>query len=216
MEERNSRYELQTSRNGLSVPVINGVFLHSIYNPIKEANTFALGHKSNLIANNKALVLGLGFGYHIEEIAKILNQHHKNYQIVIIEPNEQLVFDFNAKRRFEDQRISIISGEISEIFSMKSVVEFLKNRPSIIRHESSFALEKEYYTNFLSYKAPTHFDSMRGVLTDTTMSMFDTTRDESIDQQVNRIISSGTIVNRQDYLMMAFNEVIASDNQGMK
>ena len=31
MDERNSKYELQASRNGLTVPVINGVYLHSIY-----------------------------------------------------------------------------------------------------------------------------------------------------------------------------------------
>ena len=40
--------ELQSSRNGLSIPVINGVYLHSMYNPQKEAQAFAEKHEATL------------------------------------------------------------------------------------------------------------------------------------------------------------------------
>jgi hypothetical protein len=45
MEERKKQYEIKTSRNGLTVPVVNGIHLHSIYNPIKEAEAFATSFK---------------------------------------------------------------------------------------------------------------------------------------------------------------------------
>jgi spermidine synthase len=108
MDERNSQYKLEASRNGLTVPVINDVYLHSIYNPVIEAQTFAKTQEKSLKIKKHVLILGLGFGYHVEEIARIASQYHSDYQIVILEPNKRLVDDFINTRNFEDSKIKII------------------------------------------------------------------------------------------------------------
>ena len=105
MEERNNQYEFKTSRNGLKVPVIKGIHLHSIYNPIKEAEAFAQGYEDTIKAKNKILILGLGFGYHIEEVAKLLNQYHEKYEVIVLEPNSKLVEEFNGTSRTTNSSI---------------------------------------------------------------------------------------------------------------
>ena len=52
MEESNRQCEFKVSRNGLTVPVVRGVHLHSIYNPMKEAEAFAQGYEDILEEKN--------------------------------------------------------------------------------------------------------------------------------------------------------------------
>ena len=155
MDERNSNYQLTTSRNGLTVPVINGIYLHSVYNPTKEAEAFTKGYETVLKQKNHVLVFGLGFGYHIEQIAKKLFTEHSDYEIVILETSKKLIEDFNTTRPFEDRRISIkFASSIEELFNDWQFVQFLMKKPAIIKHDASFGLSRDFYTQFLSYQAP--------------------------------------------------------------
>lgn len=217
MDERNSQYEFQPSRNGLTVPVINGVYLHSIYNPIKEAEAFAKGHEQNLIIKNKVLVLGLGFGYHIEEIAKILNTHHKTFEIVILEPNQKLVEDFIDTRNFEDSNIKIISkSKVKDLFEDWQFIEFLMQRPCIIKHDTSFILEKDFYTRFLGYQASKEIFHFKNLLTEDSKKLFTAREARTVDSYIENIRHSGMIKNQNEFFLMAFNEVIQNNTKGVR
>ena len=215
MDERNSQYELQRSRNGLTVPVMNGVYLHSIYNPVKEAEAFIDGHAETLKYKNKVLVLGLGFGYHVEEIARHLNSHHGDYEIIILEPNQRLIDDFISTRKFEDTNIKIIFKEkIKDLFTDWNFVSYLMNKPCIIKHDASFILNKDYFTKFLAYQAPKDILNYKSILTEKSQSIFNENLGQNLDSYVQGIKESGKKLERNDFLLLALEEIKNLNYQG--
>lgn len=215
MDERNSLYELQQSRNGLTVPVINNVYLHSIYNPQKEAESFAETHLKNLKFKNHVLILGLGFGYHVEKIAAAMKSFHENYQIYVIEPNEKLVNDFQEYKGFEDKNIQIIqTTKTKDLFGKLSFINFLMNKPCILKHDPSFILEKEFFSSFLSYTAPTDFINYKSLLTDRSKMLFENAEARSFHTRVEEIKSTRKIVESRDFLTLALNEIKSINTQG--
>ncbi len=215
MDERNSKYELQAARNGLTVPVINGVYLHSIYNPTKEAEAFGITNEKALAQKNKVLILGLGFGYHIEEAAKIMSQQHKTYEIVILEPNKKLVEDFVSTRNFEDKNINIICMDnVKNLFENLEFVKFLMEKPSIVKHDTSFILEKNFYTSFLAYQAPTNVSSYHRLLNANSRHLIDENAEKNFNQVIKDISSSGKVSSQSQYLLLTLNEIANTTIQG--
>jgi hypothetical protein len=149
-------YVIKTSKSGHKIPVINDVHIHSIYNPLKEAENFISANEKLLKSNNSVLLLGLGFGYHLNLIAKVLRQHHKtNYKIVVIEPFSKIVEDCKKYTNTDFSNVEVYSeGPIDEIYKNNKVIHFLTNRPSVLAHPASFNLYKDYFKHFLTYKAP--------------------------------------------------------------
>lgn len=208
MEERNSQYELQPSRNGLTVPVINGVYLHSIYNPVKEAEAFAKTNERNIKLKKNILILGLGFGYHVEEIAKLARIFHKEYNIVVLEPNERLVDDFINTKNFVDENIHVLNNDnIKDLFNTEEFVNFLMTKPCIIKHDTSFVLEKEFYSKFLAYQAPTDVVHYKNLLSEGSKDLIKDRDERSLAAMFSGIQESGRLSGQEDYFLMAFNEL---------
>lgn len=80
------------SKDGSEVPVLNDVSLHSTYYPIKEAADSLNGFNPD--SGSVAVVLGLGFGYHVRHILERLDN-----AVVVIEPRMDL---FRAFMEHED------------------------------------------------------------------------------------------------------------------
>lgn len=147
-------YEIKTARTGEMIPVINDVFLHSIHNPAKEAEIFVQKYTDKIRENNQFLILGLGFGYHVQEFLKFVRLCQTQYTVYIIEPNEKLVHDVNIHLPINDSNVKIMKGrDIEKIFTNERFISFLMNKPVLIKHDPSFQLERVFYTNFLTYKA---------------------------------------------------------------
>lgn len=162
MEERISQYQLVKSKSGLTVPLVNDIYLHSMYSPAKEAEGFAKLHEEALRRKKNVIILGLGFGYHIEEVAKTLNSFHQDYRIIVIEPNEKLFHDFIEKRPFEDKKIMpLFTNDPESLFLREDFIEFLLTSPAILKHDTSFMLNQKFFTNFLQYKASTSLAQLR-------------------------------------------------------
>lgn len=214
MEESNRQCEFKVSRNGLTVPVVRGVHLHSIYNPMKEAEAFAQGYEDVLQEKNHILVLGLGFGYHIEQLAKILNQNHNDYKIIIIEPNRDIVHEFFAKRPFEDTNIQVLSPKtVHGLFEDKEFVEFLRTKPAIIKHDTSFTLEKDFYIQLLKFQAPTHVNKYYHLLNETAQNYFEDFIEEdlTLSDVTEGIKTKYGIRNKFDYALLALEEIANTD-----
>lgn len=210
MEESNQNYEIKVSRNGLSVPVVNGIHLHSIYNPVKEAEAFAQGHSEVIKQKNNILILGLGYGYHIEQVAKLANQSHSEYKIFIIEPNTDLAVDFNTNRPFEDKNIIIFSAkEAHKLFEDLEFVNFLKTKPAIIKHDTSFGIEKEFYVEFLKYQAPRELRRYAYMLSETSKAICGSymESDRPISGIAEDIQTKDGIQSDNDFLILALDEI---------
>ena len=154
MEELNATIELKQSRTGHSVPVVDGVHLHSIYNPEKEAQAFATNYEDSIKKKPYILILGLGFGYHCEEVANLAAKYHENYRIIVIEPNKELVQMHNHAGGFSNPNIEVLHAcDVNDLYNSIEFVMFLSRRPAILRHETSFNLSKDFYRRFLTFKA---------------------------------------------------------------
>lgn len=214
MDERNSQYRLEVSRNGLTVPVINDVYLHSSYNPEKEAESFAKSQETGLKTKKNVLILGLGFGYHVEEISKITKQFHSEYKIIVLEPNKRLVDDFINSKNFEDKNIQVVcTSSTKELFGNWDFIQFLMNKPCIIKHDASFIIEKDFYSNFLSYQASKDLYNIRSLSNQSTSQLLENTQSASLSSKIDRIKEEG-MKNRNDFFLMAFNEISNLNNQG--
>lgn len=146
----NSLFSLEETRNGYKTIKVNGIYLHSKYDPIKEATSFVNSNLSEEESPSGYLVLGLGLGYHIAELA---NRTEK--RIIVLESNKNLCNLANDICGIEKyKRVRVISNiDIDELFFDPDFVEFLSERPKTIVHPSSFKADTRFYQNFLSYRS---------------------------------------------------------------
>ena len=151
-----SSYEIKTSKTGLQVPVVDDIHLHSIYDPVKEAEGFIKKNQQTLTKNNNILFLGMGFGYHIDLACKILHKLHQgHYSVLVVEPNKKTARDcFKLRKNKETNVITFIGESIESLYLDRSFISFLLKRPSIISHPASFNLYKDYFEQFLTYHSP--------------------------------------------------------------
>lgn len=206
MDELTIKFEVKTSRNDLPIPVINGIHLHSIYNPIKEAEAFVDKHQEVLKHNNNFLILGLGFGYHIEEI--IRTSQNKINQIIVIEPNQELVQSYFQNRTLPKNVEIKCYQDVESYFYDYHFIQFLIQRPSIIKHDTSFNLERNFYTKLLSFHCPENIDSYYSILSKTWKEYFkEVSQNISLTTFTDNIKKQPSISNKNDYLLLCLAEI---------
>ena len=204
--------ELQSSRNGLSIPVINGVYLHSVYNPQKEAEAFVEKNENIINRKNNLIILGLGFGYHIEQVAKKLNESGE-YKIIVIEPNKELVNLFEETRPFYDSNIQIVSYEtIEEYYLDRNFSNFLSQKPGIIKLDTAFNLNKEFYKSFLTFKAQTELSAYRTSLSENSCNLLGH-RGDSLFNITREIKNQRVVSSKKDYLILALSELAKNSQE---
>jgi hypothetical protein len=157
-----SDIEFRISKTGHLVPIVDQVFLHSIYDPIKEAEVFAESNASEIENNPCHLILGLGFAYHAFKVLEKLKSLHGNKaQVIVIEANSKLVDRFisYAKDKNINVEFNIFTGDVSAIYSNDIFLKFLLKRPQVLVHRTSFQKDKDYYQQLLKYHAPQTIES---------------------------------------------------------
>lgn len=157
-----SSYEIKTSRTEQKVPVVNGVHLHSIYNPFKEAENFVNGNLETLRSKNEVLILGLGFGYHVNyTIEKLTEIHGNNFRVIVIEPNHQVHQDCLELDLLNKKNVLVYSGfTANELYRDLDLIHFLLRKPAMLAHPASFNLYQVYFKNFLTFEAPTTLEDI--------------------------------------------------------
>lgn len=152
-----SSYEVKTSRTEQKVPVVNGVHLHSIYNPFKEAENLIQNNLESIKSKNEVLVLGLGFAYHVNYlIEKMTEFHGNNFKIVVIEPNHDVHQDCLKLDLINKKNVLVYSGfTANELYSDLDLIHFLLRKPAMLAHPASFNLYQMYFKTFLTFEAPT-------------------------------------------------------------
>ncbi len=162
MAQSNS-LEIIHSKTGHPIPVVDGVFLHSEYDPVKEAKKFATSLIPHIKRNNRLVVFGLGLGYHIDEIINIMTLHHgANISLAVIEPNRNLVIEYLRHRHVNKGIVKIYCKEtVEELFTSKELTAFMADSPGIIRHTPSCNLTPSFYEEVLDFISPQDLKSTR-------------------------------------------------------
>jgi hypothetical protein len=157
-----SSFDIKTSRTEQKVPVVNGVHLHSIYNPFKEAENLINSNLESLKNKNEVLILGLGFGYHVNyAIEKLTEMHGNNFKIIVIEPNSKVYEACLSLDLLNKKNVLVYSGFTSnELYSDLDLIHFLLRKPAMIAHPASFNLYQLYFKEFLTFEAPTKIEDI--------------------------------------------------------
>ena len=214
MEKNNLKYRVVTSKTDLLVPQIDGIYLHSMYDPEKEAAGFARIHERTLKSKKNIIVLGLGFGYHIDAIAETMARHHTKFKVIVLEPNSELYADFHNKRGFKSANIlAIHTKNIDSLFQREDFIEFLLTRPAIIKHDASFSLEKEFFSGLLQHQASEKIKSLVDISKHGHHFFNALDSENSIETEMNSWQSRGLTFTKQQRLLLAFNEILRENTE---
>jgi hypothetical protein len=208
-------YEIKTSRTEQKVPVVNGVHLHSIYNPAKEAENLVTAQIESLKTKNEVLILGLGFAYHVNAIIDKLSEFHgDDFKIIVIEPNVQVYDECVKLNLLHKKNIVIYSGFTStELFSDLDLIHFLLKKPAMIAHPASFNLYQNYFKKVLTFEAPQDIGSIQDFIESPEIKKYLDGFDQSqtFEDVLYDEIPSKAILDEYDFLTMALNEMTKSN-----
>lgn len=207
MDDKNSRLKIQTSRSGHPVPQLDEIYLHSVYNPIKEAASFADSQMELIKRKPNILILGLGFGYHIQEIISLQKVRFNNHKIVVIEPNKELVQMY--KEHFHPNFEIYCYDTVAQYFEDINFTNYLTLKPTIIKHDPSFNTNKDFYVNFLTYRAPNKIDSFHHLLNPIAKGMLESSS-RTLDESLVDVSERQHINSKSEYFLFALNAVARS------
>ncbi len=204
-------YEVKKSRTEQNVPVVNGVHLHSIYNPFKEAQSLVEKYADQLNAKNEVLILGLGFAYHVNEIINYMKQvHGDKFKIVVVEPNPQIYHDCLNLELLNKKNVLVYSGyKASELYSDVDLIHFLLRKPAVVPHPPSFNLYQDYFKEVLTFEAPKKIGDILEFITSVELKKYlsELEDHENFDQFLFNDLPSRTYLNDKDFLCMALSEM---------
>ena len=200
------------SKSEQPIPVINGVHLHSIYNPDREAAGFVTNQMDNLKASNHILIFGLGFGYHIVQIEEKMKTLHPNgYKIFVIEPNIEIVNKWQELRTHSitDSVAITTYPSIKEFYQDRDLVDFMSTKPSVIPHPASFQLNMSFYKDFMSFCYPKSIDDSAFFIQSEEFRQYLTSenRNETTEDFFERI-KGKSFLQSYDFLSLALAELV--------
>lgn len=205
-----SNFEISKSKTDHYVPIIDGIHLHSSYDPIKEAKEFINDYHDSLKINNKVLVLGLGFGYHITETIHQLKKSHFSYEIHVIEPNQELFNSFTDLNFIDDKNLTIICSHLIEkIYSDKELLYFLSSGPTVIAHPVSMNINSQFYNDFMDFSQKDDLESLINLTTDEDLKEYlESYNDKSIKfDDLLEMIKLKSNMNKNDILFKILDQI---------
>ncbi|OFZ14289.1 MAG: hypothetical protein A2X86_05425 [Bdellovibrionales bacterium GWA2_49_15] len=162
-QNTNSSLEIKYSKTNLAVPVWKGVQLHSLYDPMKEAENLIFTAFEPLRNKKNFLIFGLGFGHHITALLKKLADEGLRASIMVIEPEEEIYRKYLEIA--ETSTFEVIAGKsVNQLYNDQSFINFLCTKPGIIRHPASFNLHVNYFKELLSHRATNTVAELRAIL----------------------------------------------------
>ena len=212
-------FQTKISKTGHIVPIVNDVHLHSVYNPIKEAETFVQKNISSIKEKNKILILGLGFAYHVNLVASLMDTIYKNdFEIAVIDPHLELAKDCLARNLINDARITIYSKrKAADLYKIEEFISFLMKGPNVLTHHASFNLHERFFKDLLSYRSPTDIGNIANRIQNSNLKNYFNNLNPQTD--LHKYISediknNNQINNAEDFLLLAFARMTIVKSQG--
>ena len=195
-------YQIKDSKTGLKIPVLNGTYIHSQYNPEGESDSTFNRYADKIKKNSNILILGLGYGYHIKKIIEYFKSNNKKYHIVAIEPSKEIARDCIALKQIDFQNINIYSHSlVNELFHIPSLVTFLLKKPLIIPHPTSFNLHRDYFRRYLTYKCTKKVSESEDIMTSEEARNYFILKSNKKQKQENEITTNF------EFALMAFEQI---------
>lgn len=144
---------LHTTKSKHIVPIVNDTPIHSLLNPVREAEVFATNFMSQVSSNSNILILGLGFAYHVEELQKLLNVKHKIHRIYVVEGIGELSKSCLSYQKLDKSIRVFHTTNPNDLFFDEDFCHFLLSKPTIIMHPVLYKLNEAYYKTILTRRA---------------------------------------------------------------
>lgn len=164
--------------------IIDGIHMHSSINPEKEALFFCERYDNEIQNNTSFLVFGVGAGYHLKALVKKLQDLNKSIDIIVLDPKDDLIDSFLEKNIdfSKTKGLRFVSESIENIYSHQGFCEFLIKKPSILIHQPSFQISKDFYQRFLKYRPSKNLVSHKNNIDNELVEHFNSLKfDEYID-----------------------------------
>lgn len=137
---------LNTKEEAYSLAV-NNILLHSMYYPLKEAYNFAEYRAYEIKNKNHIVIYGVGLGYHIIELLKLIDEKSIVDLFDIDEEIVEIAKEYGVlKEILKDNRIRFFHG-YSEKF-MSSLSECIKQSDDFIVFKPALRVLVKEYTSF--------------------------------------------------------------------
>lgn len=126
------------SRSGVKTLKCSGFALHSLYDPEKEAEQWALHNRERAENIPAVIVLGFGFGYHIRALLK-----YTDAEVYVCESRPDII------------RAASESADLTDILPRINIIADLNLPPlrknfEILEHAPSVSINRRYYTELLN------------------------------------------------------------------
>ena len=152
-EDKDNRIltEIEETRNGDKTLAITRndkkVYLHSKYNPVREAETILESYK-DIDENTNIIFYGTGLGYHI----RLILEKYKDIKCYIYEPIPELLYAFLSNIKLKELRPSRIMGLSTSLYD-NNIDKFIdRNRDMITivelpSHKQNFSEENRVFSD---------------------------------------------------------------------
>ncbi len=206
-------YSVKSSKSGHKIPVINDIHLHSTYNPIREAESLIDQNSTLIKSRPNLLILGLGFGYHVNLANKLLaSAQYNSYHIMVIEPVKRTFSDCVTLNLLDRKNTSIYAGEkIESLYANNCFTDFLLKAPTVFAHPSSFNLHNQYFKDLLAFEASDDISVTAQNINDQALRnyLLSFPNHQTLDRTMDYIkIEKHPINSEYDHLLLAFKHMI--------
>jgi spore maturation protein CgeB len=138
--------EIRTSKTNLPVPVVNRKCLHSTYDPVSEAGKWIETLELNQTEDVCYVIGGIGFGYHVKELAKRVPPH----RLIVVEKDAGLAAAALASSEWDllSEGLRLMVGE-EPVQAYEHLMRWnCKNqlKPVFFEHPASSSAYPDYYT----------------------------------------------------------------------
>jgi hypothetical protein len=206
--EDSKKLSIIKSNSGHDVLIINGIEMHSRFNPIQEAYEQAVKQSCQLEESSRILILGLGLGYHVQQIEFKMREFHQTPEIFVIEPNRDVAKLALNSHIIPQNHTTVFSGKnIERYYQNKKFIDFLSKKPTIITHQASLDLESTFFKKFLSYTAPSYMAVVNNVLDEDVQKLLKGFNERATFTQCLDDITKQELASQDNFKVLAFREL---------
>jgi hypothetical protein len=203
------------SQSGHANLFVRGVEMHSRFNPVQEAYEQAVELRDKLKKSRQVLILGIGLGYHVQQIEFKMREFHQTPEIVVIEPNEEVALYAQNSHIIPQKFVRVLCGDqVENYYRDRRFVNFLQNKPLIIPHRPTLDLEQSFFKKFLKYEASKKLSKVISVLDTRLVDIFqDSNKEITLYQFLEDLKQSPHLTNTH-MQFLAFKKILDSfDNE---
>lgn len=215
MTHSTSPLQVIQSKSGHPIPVFNQIYLHSEYDPVKEAKKFADEYDGIIAKNSHLIVYGLGFAYHLTELVnRLIACHGAKARITVVEPNQDLIESFQEHNFPLSKIVSIFSTkDITQLFKQEDFIAAISQKPAVIKHPQSYSIHHTFFDALENFQISQDLKSTRTSL-----------KDFSVRKELGRYSQQSTLQDIyrstknhehwMDHLMASFGEIAYQRENG--